>query len=156
MDTPAERKRVLLAMKADIMEQFESVKAKLDAVELLIASQDGSEPGALVATVEEARQACIEILGEVGMPIHRKTLLEMLEDRGVYLGGKVPVNNLGSILSRFSKDFESHGQGMWSINNKPTPKVSDPSDMNGHPLLPINQGYDIPPSFGGGYAVKSS
>lgn len=143
MDAPAERKKMLLEMKAEIMEQFESVKAKLDAVELLIAFQDEIDTVAPVATVEEVRQACIEILGEYGMPVHRQALLEILQDRGVYVGGKVPVNNLGSILSRFSKDFESPGQGKWSLDNKPTHKSPDPTDTNGHAPLPINGGYDM-------------
>ena len=156
MDTSAERKRMLLAMKDDIMEQFRSVKAKLDAVELLIADQDENDPGTPVATVEEVRHACIEILGDYGAPVHRQNLLEILEDKGVHVGGKVPVNNLGSILSRFSKDFDSHGQGMWSINIRPMATLHDNLNMNGRPPKLINEGYLCTSSLNEDYTITSS
>ena len=161
MDTPAERKRMLIAMKADILEQFESVKAKLDAVELLITSQDENEPDPPVATVEEIRKASMEILATAGQPIHRNTLLEALDDRGVQVGGKIPVNKLGSVLSRFSKDFESHGQGMWSWNNKPTSAVGEAISMNGYnspsAQIPINSPNDVFVHTNNGvYDIRSS
>lgn len=136
MESTTDRKKMLLAMKTEIMEQFESMKARLDAVDLLLAHEEEGIPDAPVSTVETIRMGCVEILAESGMEVHRNILLEMLEERGIHVGGKVPVNSLGSILSRFSKDFISHGQGMWSWNNKPIYTNNPPDNVNGHVVSP--------------------
>ena len=136
MDTPADRKRILLAMKADILERLHNAQADLDAVERLLAVQEEIEPSPPSASVEEVRQACVELLCNHGTPVHRNILLEKLNDMGIQVSGKVPVNNLGSILSRFSEDFEPHGNGVWGLKtNKAHSGLSETVQSNGHGAL---------------------
>ena len=115
MYTPAERKIMLRDMRNDIMERLKTAQADLDAVDRLITVQKEIEPPTVTASVGEIRQAAISLLREIDGPVHRQTLLSQMNERGVHVSGRTPVNNLGSILSRFSKDFESHGQGVWGL-----------------------------------------
>ena len=146
MDAPTERKRVLIAMKADIIERMESIRADLDAVNRLLNFQEGNEPATLAGTVEDIRQASYELLRQHEEPMHRQTLLDELALTGVYVGGKVPVNTLGSILSRFSEDFEPHGQGVWGIKSKKAtmPELPSPTYTNGHTASNIDDVDDLP------------
>ena len=134
MHTPTERRDMLLAMRADIMTRLEAAQADLEAVDRLISVQEEIGPPVVAASVEEVRLAAIGILEEVRRPMHRQNLLDELENRNVHVGGKVPVNNLGSILSRFDVDFKSHGQGIWSLKSwdlKPQPPSPKSTDSDG-------------------------
>ena len=117
MDTSVERKHMLLAMRDDIMARLEDAQTDLDAVDRLIAVQKVIAPPVVLASVEEIREAVVVLLMENGEPVHRKTMLEQLEEYGIHVGGKVPVNSLSSTLSRFSKDFVPHGQGVWGLKS---------------------------------------
>ena len=134
MNTPADRTRMLLDMRDDIIKRLKGAEADLDAVERLIAVQKEVAHPMVAASVEEIRQAAIVILKDHGEPMHRQMLLERMIEQDVHVGGKVPVNNLGSILSRFSKDFLPYGHGVWGLKN------SAFSPSNGH--VP----FDIAPS----------
>ena len=63
----------------------------------------------------EVRNALVHILDGLGTPTHRGTLYEILRADGVTVSGKNPVHNLSSILSQFSEDFHTHGQGVWGL-----------------------------------------
>ena len=116
-----ERRNWLFEMKAELLERLEKAQADYDAVARLIdVLEEMSLPEP--ATVEEIRLAAIEILTQCGEPVHRQTLLDKLEDIGLRVNGKAPVNSLGSILSRFSDDFKPHGNGVWGLKAKSLPK----------------------------------
>ena len=115
MDTASDRKRMLLAMRTDIMQRLQNAQADLDAVDRLLAVQEEITPPSPTASIEDIRQAAIELLAQNGEPMHRQMLLDILDGMGICVGGKVPVNNLGSLLSRFSDDFTSHGNGVWGL-----------------------------------------
>ena len=121
----SERKAVLIAMRDEILERLKNAQADMEAVERLIAVHEELAPPATAASVEEIRQAAIGILEENGGPLHRQVLLERMTNQGIHVSGKVPINNLGAILSRFGKDFESHGQGGWGLKR---PAASSPRD----------------------------
>ena len=133
MNTPGDRKKALLAMKAEIMERLQSAQADLDAVDRLLTLQQDIDPVQASATVEEIRCVAFQLLTQHESPVHRQTLLEEIENMGIHVSGKVPVNNLGSILSRFSKDFEPHGHGIWGLKSQSNPLPSaETIDSIGH------------------------
>ena len=132
-------------MRADIKTRLKEAQADLDAVNRLIAVQKEIDPPPATASVEETRKESIAILEKQGQPMHRTDLLKALEDSDIRVGGKVPVNNLGSILSRFEKDFKPHGQGVWGLKawHDFGPHSSESKESNGPdtatrraPLLP--------------------
>jgi hypothetical protein len=57
--------------------------------------------------------------------MHRKNIFEELTDMGVHVNGKDPVATLGTVLSRYSKDFHPHGQGIWGLKLGKTPEFTD-------------------------------
>ena len=115
MSTFADRKSVLLDMKADILKRVLNAQADLDAVDRLIDCVDAFNPFAVVSSVKEIRSAAIDVLARHGKPIHRKIISDELASRGVYVSGKDPIANLGAILSRHGEDFVSHSQGVWGL-----------------------------------------
>ena len=118
MYAPNERKAMLNEMRNDVLKRLQDAQADLDAIDRLIAVQTDIEPPTTPSSVEEIRLGAIAILSEFGT-MHRLELLEKLEERGIHVGGKVPVNNLGSVLSRFGDDFTSYGQGKWGKRPRP-------------------------------------
>lgn len=132
MYAPEDRKAMLVAMRKDIVDRLESAKADLDAVDRLIAVQEDMSPPLTPATVDEVRQAAVEILNDHGDKMHRRDILSEMTERGVHVGGRVPVNNLGSVLSRFGDVFESHGQGVWGLKSWKTPS---PANTTRTPLI---------------------
>ena len=115
MNMTTTRKRMLLDMKDDIVARLKEAQADLDAVERLIVVQKAIEPLVVPSSAEDIRQGAIDVLKDNGDPMHRRDILDCLVERGIDVGGKVAVNNLGAILSRFGDDFVPHGQGMWGL-----------------------------------------
>ena len=109
----------------------------------LIAVQQDIDPPPETASVSEIRKGSIAILENKGQPTHRMDLLKELADSGIRVGGKVPVNTLGSILSRFDKDFKPHGQGIWGLKAWDSgPSSSESPTSNGHaagPFAPVKK-----------------
>ncbi len=130
MVSQVDRKKMLLEMKQDILERLQNAQSDLEAIERLLVVHDDMVPRPQGASVEEVRQAAIEVLTERGRPVHREQLLELLEERGITVRGKVPVNTLGALMSRFSKDFTPYGQGLWGLREKPIGVFS--LEPNGH------------------------
>ena len=117
MYAPEERKAMLVAMRKDILDRLEDAQADLDAVDRLISVQTEISPPVQTAKVEEVRQTAVEVLNEHGDAMHRRDILDKLTELGVHVGGKVPINTLGSVLSRFGEDFEPLGQGVWGLKS---------------------------------------
>ena len=140
----AERKNLLLEMQAEAEERLRKAQADYDAMVRVLAFHDEislPEP----SKVEGVRTAAIEVLVRSGKPIHRQEILNELGEMGIRVSGKEPVNNLGSVLSRFSDEFQPHGNGVWglkgwSIPSKPTDPVLS---QNGN--VPVSL---IPPPVG--------
>ena len=110
MNIPADRKKILLATRDDIMAHLRNAQTDVDAVDRLISIQKEIGPSVVTASVGEIRQVAIKLLKENEKPVYRQTLLDQISESDIYVGGKIPVNNLGAILSRFDKDFKLHGQ----------------------------------------------
>ena len=132
----SEYRNWLLDMKADAEARLEKAQADYDAIVRTIAFHDERAlPGP--ASVEEVRVAATLVLAQRGEPTHRQAILNELEDMGIRVSGKDPVSNLGSILSRFAKDFKSHGNGVWGLKtwSAYTPAPA-PNGDGSHSLLP--------------------
>ena len=118
MNTRAYRRRMLVEMRDELMQRLEQVQADVDAANRLIAAHESTDQPIAPSSVEEIRQCSITCLAEHGEPMHRQDLLGCLIAQGVHIVGKIQVNNLGAILSRYSDDFISHGQGKWGLKSK--------------------------------------
>lgn len=118
MNTRADRRRMLVEMRDELMQRLEQVQADVDAANRLIAAYESTDQPIAPSSVEEIRQCSITCLAEHGEPMHRQELLGCLIAQGVHIVGKIQVNNLGAILSRYSDDFISHGQGKWGVKSK--------------------------------------
>ena len=70
---------------------------------------DGSD-----GTTANLRDAIHEILTEE-RPLHRRAIHDRLVERGVRIGGREPVNNVGAHMS-LDERFESLGDGEWTLS----------------------------------------
>ena len=74
----------------------------------------------------ELTMAIQAILSEDG-PLHRMDILHRVQDRGVYVGGKKPIDNLATYLS-IDPRFQSVGRGYWSLER---PGCRDETETDG-------------------------
>ena len=101
MNTRADRRRILVEMRDELMQRLEQVQADVDAANRLIAAHESTDQPIAPSSVEEIRQCSITCLAGHGEPMHRQDLLDCLITQGIHIVGKIPVNNLGAILSRY-------------------------------------------------------
>ena len=122
------------------------------------ATPSGSRPfasGAAATILGVVR----EILVGRTEPTPTQAIMEVLDERGVRVGGSVPRNSVSSILSK-SEDFISHGRSGWTLVNgydaekagdesshgQPSPTLLEP--RTDHPGEPRAQGREA--GTGGG------
>lgn len=58
-------------------------------------------------------------------PLHRSTIRDRVEERGIYVGGTNPINSIGSYLS-IDDRFKNVGRGLWTLTEEPTSHKSGP------------------------------
>ena len=97
---------------------YESISRRRDALQEVIQmyeqdvnNADATDDG--LTHKDELTNAIEEILTEE-QPLHRGTILERVREKGVYVGGKNPVNSLSSYLS-IDPRFRAVGRGMWAL-----------------------------------------
>ena len=56
-------------------------------------------------------------------PLHRTDILGRVDERGVHVGGRKPVNSIGSYLSTDQR-FKNCGRGMWTLREEPQAGIS--------------------------------
>ena len=121
-------------MREDTMIRLQEAQADIDAIDRVLALYKNSQPPMVAASNEEIRLASIEVLTRHDQPIHRQAIYDALLDMDIHVNGKDPVASLGTVLSRCSKDFHSHGSGIWGLMEaKPNPSHSASIDN----LLPM-------------------
>jgi hypothetical protein len=74
-----------------------------------------------------AVQECISILRETGKPIQTKTLFDMIQQRGVRLGGANPAQALSGYLSRTPGLIANRSAG-WSLEEWQKPDGTTAND----------------------------
>ena len=122
MDIPLNMRKSLADMRGDAVIRLHEAQADIDAIDRVLAFCEKTQPPLVPASNEEIRLASIEILTRHGEPIHRQTIYDALLGMGIHVNGKEPVATLGTVLSRCSTDFVSHGQGIWGLKEaKPSP-----------------------------------
>ncbi|MDP9370807.1 MAG: winged helix-turn-helix domain-containing protein [Chloroflexota bacterium] len=116
--------------------RLEQLRQYANWLRQMIAFYDDSEDGAATDVVDGsalrrssvglrtppqaakvARNALFEILRDAGRPMHSRDLLASLEERGVQVVGKDPVNNVRSHLSHDTR-FRSVGGGEWDLASR--------------------------------------
>jgi hypothetical protein len=75
-----------------------------------VAREFGGNFGKAIAAVEDI------IIGE-GHPVHTRVLIDRLREMGIEIGGKEPVGNLSSALSRSGKFTNNRTDG-WSLRGE--------------------------------------
>lgn len=78
--------------------------------EYLLAQQPAVQSASKEAIIQELQT----ILASNGQPIHRTRLHQHLAEKGIHVGGRNPVANLGAIMSR-EDAFYSAGNGEWGL-----------------------------------------
>ena len=107
--------RWLRNVKEYAQEHLDRTQRVLEALELVEEFCEHVMPKPEPAPVEEVRQGARKILAIASRPMHRRDLHDELQAHGIHVGGKDPVASLGSVLSRFDKDFIPHGEGKWGL-----------------------------------------
>ena len=97
------------------------IQQDIDAIDAMLAFHEGREVTTIAATPKSVREGAIKILADHDGPMHRKQIYVQLLDMGIVISGKDPIASLASVLSRNSKDFVSHGQGIWGPKAPPSP-----------------------------------
>ena len=65
----------------------------------------------------DLRNAMADVLAREGQ-LHRQDIHDRLVERGVYIGGRDPVNNVGAHLS-IDPRFKNVGRGIWALVGLP-------------------------------------
>ena len=122
----------------DYMKELRKTKEKerdiiqqdIDAIDAMLAFHEGRAISIRPTTPKSIREGSIKILDQSKVPMHRKQIYAQLLEMGIAISGKDPFASLGSVLSRNSKDFVPHGNGVWGLKAR--------SSTNGNKLLTID------------------
>ena len=88
---------------------------ELDRLDRLIGQYAANNPDTECASVAQIRAFAIAFLADG--PRHRRDIVEAMQSSGMRINGKDPSASVGSICSRFHRDFVSHGNGIWGGKN---------------------------------------
>ena len=61
------------------------------------------------------KNAAHDILLTEGRPMHRRVLLERVQDRGLSVGGKNPLHSFGALLSTDDRFTTTKERGVWGL-----------------------------------------
>ena len=125
-------KEWLLSEIADAEARLADAQADYDSACRMLARYEASQPALATSSTEDIRIAAIEVLAHHEEPIHRQVIFDELLAIGVHIHGKDPVAGLGTVLSRCSEVFVSHGQGIWGLKEWSVNHIPAPLLINGH------------------------
>ena len=97
--------------KREIDKEVESLHVVIRLFERNEQSQDTPNKDSFA---ERIGNTMYGILHNEGTPLHRMIILERIQEQGIYIGGKKPVNSVGSYLSLDDR-FVNVGRGMWDL-----------------------------------------
>ena len=109
----------------------DAIQQDIEDIDAMLAFHEGRAPSTMAATPKSIREGAIEILAQSTVPMHRKQIYVQLLDMGMVINGKDPTAGLGSVLSRCSKDFVPHGQGIWGLKIWQSVNGHEPQETNG-------------------------
>ena len=101
----------LEAKKREIDKEVESLH-----VVIRIYERNGQSPDTLNkdSFAERIGTAIYGILHDEGGPLHRSEIHGRIQEQGIHVGGKKPVNSVGSYLSLDDR-FVNVARGMWDL-----------------------------------------
>ena len=116
------RKRLLLEQKKAIEKILDALTVVIDAM-LNDTSDDTSAPRRH-GRRNDLTDAIHRILSADG-PLHRKVILERVEQAGFHIGGANPLTSLGAYLSTDAR-FASVSRGCWGLTDEPEQGIEIP------------------------------
>ena len=66
----------------------------------------------------EVSDAMLDILTSE-RPLHRNVILARVQERGIQIGGRKPVNTIGSYLSTDNRFRNTGSKGVWTLTEEP-------------------------------------
>ena len=141
MSTDTSASKWLRELIVELAGERTRVDELIAAAQLLADYQNSKTPRQPAASQEDIVRGAVDILLKHEEPIHRRIIHEELRDQGIHVGGKDPVANLGAILSRQSKVFDSVGNGVWGLLLWKQ-KSQNQSNGNG-----VQAGTGVPPQY---------
>ena len=97
--------------KREIDKEVESLHVVIRLYERNGQSQDTLNKDSFA---ERISTAIYGILHDEGGPLHRSEIHSRIQGQGIHVGGKNPVNSVGSYLSLDDR-FVNVGRGMWDL-----------------------------------------
>ncbi len=97
--------------KREIDKEVESLHVVIRVIERNGQSQDTLNKDSFA---ERIGTAIYDILHGEGGPLHRSEIHGRIQQQGIHVGGKNPVNSVGSYLS-IDDRFVNVGRGMWDL-----------------------------------------
>ena len=119
----------LEAKKREIDKQVENLHG---AIRVFEQNGDAEDEGRS-SYEREMSDAMFDILTDE-RPLHRNIILDRVQERGIQVGGRKPVNTIGSYLS-IDDRFSNVARGIWTLAEEPQSDISAEIDNNGHLLL---------------------
>ena len=118
--------------KREIDKEVESLHVVIRVFERSEQSQDTLPKDSFAERISNAMYV---ILHDEGGPLHRTVILERIQEQGIYIGGKKPVNSVGSYLSLDDR-FVNVGRGMWDLAERVSESNTLPLyTADSHPLI---------------------
>ena len=100
--------------------------------ERLLANGVPPRPTTSTSPVKASRReivdATLETLARVGRPMSLGEIFEDLTQRGIQIGGKVPRNNLGAMLSADGRICTQPNRGWWFVDEEPPRQLDELDD----------------------------
>ena len=122
---------LLKRLRDEKIEQIDALRmdlakldSELDAIDVFESLVDtiGPMEFANLADIDtfkgEITSAIHEVLTDES-PLHRAEILVRIQDRGIHVGGLVPVDNMSSYLS-MDRRFRAAGKGYWTLDASAT------------------------------------
>ena len=104
------------AMRARLNDKIAKLEKAIDLLE-----ETETEYATENTVIAEITNAVGRILDE-DRPLHRSTIMELLEDQGIVIGGKDKLQNLSAYLSEDHRFIPGPNRGYWTLANSPIPE----------------------------------
>ena len=103
----------LEAQKREIDKQVENLHGAIRVFEQNVDAEDEGRS----SYEREVSDAMSDILTDE-RPLHRNVILDRVQERGIQVGGRKPVNTIGSYLS-IDDRFKNVSRGVWTLADNP-------------------------------------
>ena len=123
----------LAIKKREIDKEVESLHVVIGVFERNEQSQDSLNKDSFG---EKIGTAIYGILHNEGGPLHRSEILSRIQEQGIHVGGKNPVNSVGTYLSLDDR-FVNVGRSMWDLAER------EPESNTSH-FIPTTPPLNIP------------